>query len=319
MCGIIGVTGEPDALPLLLGALHQLEYRGYDSAGVAMVVDGALWRARAAGGTDSVAKLAAMTADAPHGHAAAVGHTRWATHGSPTPENAHPHTDCTGRLGVVHNGIIENHAELQARLEADGHAMASATDTEVLAHLIEDHMTAGASLSQATRSTLHEVRGAFSVAVVHADEPDTIVAARRSTPLVLGLHDGMALLASDLPALIGHTRHVFALSDDELAVLTPGHLEVTKLDGTPVVPEELTITWDLEAAREGRLRGLHVEGDARAAPGRGGHVARPARPRRRAHPGRDAPRPGRPARHRQGVHRGLRVELPRRVGGQVRH
>ncbi len=251
MCGIIGVTGEPDALPLILGALHQLEYRGYDSAGVAMVVDGELWRARAAGGTDSVAKLGALTADAPHGHAAAVGHTRWATHGSPTPENAHPHTDCTGRLGVVHNGIIENHAEIQARLELDGHAMTSATDTEVLAHLIEHHMAAGASLSQATRSTLHEVRGAFSVAVVHADEPDTIVAARRSTPLVLGLHDGMALLASDLPALIGHTRHVFALSDDELAVLTPGHLEVTKLDGTPVVPEELTITWDLEAAQKG--------------------------------------------------------------------
>ncbi len=251
MCGIIGVTGEPDALPLILGALNQLEYRGYDSAGVAMVVDGALWRARAAGGTDSVAKLAAMTADAPKGHAAAVGHTRWATHGSPTPENAHPHTDCTGRLGLVHNGIIENHAEIQARLEVDGHAMTSATDTEVLAHLIEHHMAAGASLSQATRSTLHEVRGAFSIAVVHADEPDTIVAARRSTPLVLGLHDGMALLASDLPALIGHTRHVFALGDDELAVLTPGHLEVTKLDGTPVVPEELTITWDLEAAQKG--------------------------------------------------------------------
>jgi glutamine---fructose-6-phosphate transaminase (isomerizing) len=251
MCGIIGVTGEPDALPLLLGALHQLEYRGYDSAGVAMVVDDALWRARAAGGTDSVAKLGEMTADAPHGHAAAIGHTRWATHGSPTAENAHPHTDCTGRLGLVHNGIIENHAELQARLEADGHAMASATDTEVLAHLIEHHMTAGASLSAATRATLHEVRGAFSVAVVHANEPDTIVAARRATPLVLGLHDGTALLASDLPALIGHTRHVFALSDDEVAVLTPGHLEVTRLDGTPVVPEELTITWDLEAAQKG--------------------------------------------------------------------
>jgi glutamine---fructose-6-phosphate transaminase (isomerizing) len=251
MCGIIGVTGEPDALPLLLGALHQLEYRGYDSAGVAMVVDDSLWRARAAGGTDSVAKLAAMTSDAPHGQSAAIGHTRWATHGSPTPENAHPHTDCTGRLGLVHNGIIENHAELQAQLEVDGHTMSSATDTEVLAHLIEHHMTAGASLSAATRATLHQVRGAFSIAVVHADEPDTMVAARRATPLVLGLHDGTALLASDLPALIGHTRHVFALSDDQVAVLTPGHLEVTNLDGTPVVPEELTITWDLEAAQKG--------------------------------------------------------------------
>ena len=125
MCGIIGVTGEADAIPLLLGALHQLEYRGYDSAGVAMVVDGpdgrsSVWRARAAGGTNSVAKLAELTADAPTGHAAAIGHTRWATHGGPTAENAHPHVDCTGRLALIHNGIIENHAELRAELEADG-------------------------------------------------------------------------------------------------------------------------------------------------------------------------------------------------------
>ena len=233
MCGIIGVTGEADAVPLLLGALHQLEYRGYDSAGIAMVVDeeggaagagpgAAIWRVRAAGGTNSVAKLAELAADAPRGHHAAIGHTRWATHGSPTAENAHPHTDCTGRLAIIHNGIIENHAELRAELEAAGHTLTSATDTEVMAHLIEQEMAAGASLPEATRSMLRRVRGAFSIAAVSADEPDTIVAARRSTPLVLGLHDGMALLASDIPALIGHTRRVFALADDELAVLTPG-------------------------------------------------------------------------------------------------
>ena len=251
MCGIIGVTGEADAVPLILGALHQLEYRGYDSAGLALVAEGELWRARAAGGTTSVAALAELTGSAPEGHGAAIGHTRWATHGSPTAENAHPHVDCTGRIAIIHNGIIENHAEISARLLADGHVIASETDTEVMVHLIEHHMAGGASLVQATRSMLHEVRGAFSIAVISADDPETIVAAKRSTPLVLGLHDGMALLASDIPALIGHTRKVFALSDDELAVLTPGAIEVTSLDGTPVLPDEIPITWDLEAAQKG--------------------------------------------------------------------
>jgi glucosamine--fructose-6-phosphate aminotransferase (isomerizing) len=251
MCGIIGVTGEPDALPLIIEALHRLEYRGYDSAGVALVADGEIWRARAADGTHSVADLERLTRDAPKGHGAAIGHTRWATHGHPTPENAHPHVDCTGRVALIHNGIIENHHELRADLIADGHVLTSATDTEVMAHLIERHLAAGANLAEATRTMLGAVRGAFSIAVIHADEPDTIVAARRSTPLVLGLHDNVALLASDIPALIGHTRQVFALADDELAVLTPGAISVTTLDGTPVTPEQLTITWDLEAAQKG--------------------------------------------------------------------
>jgi glutamine---fructose-6-phosphate transaminase (isomerizing) len=257
MCGIIGVTGESDAIPILLGALHQLEYRGYDSAGVAMVVDGSdgsgsVWRARAAGGTDSVAKLAELTADAPTGHAAAIGHTRWATHGGPTAENAHPHVDCTGRLALIHNGIIENHTELRIELEAAGHTLVSATDTEVLAHLIEQEMAAaGVGLAEAVRAVLPRLRGSFSVAVVSADEPDTIVAARRKTPLVLGLHDGVAFLASDIPALIGHTREVYALADDELAVLTPGALAISTLDGQPVEPDRLTITWDLEQAQKG--------------------------------------------------------------------
>jgi glutamine---fructose-6-phosphate transaminase (isomerizing) len=250
MCGIIGVTGEADALPVILGALHQLEYRGYDSAGVALVVDGEIWRARAADGTHSVADLAVLTQDAPTGHAAAIGHTRWATHGHPTPENAHPHLDCTGRLALIHNGIIENHAALRADLLADGHIMTSATDTEVMAHLIERHLAQGLTLTEATRAALHAVRGAFSIAVVHADEPDTIVAARRSTPLVLGLEDGAAFLASDIPALLSHTRHLYALADDEVAVLTPGNIAVTTLDGDPVTPQRLTVDWDLEAAQK---------------------------------------------------------------------
>jgi glutamine---fructose-6-phosphate transaminase (isomerizing) len=261
MCGIIGVTGEADAMPLLLGALHQLEYRGYDSAGVALVADGEVWRARKARakpipGVDTpspVAELATLTAGAPQSgtHAAAIGHTRWATHGSPTEENAHPHVDCTGRLALIHNGIIENYLELKADLESKGHTFTSATDTEVMAHLIEEGMAGGDSLADATRSVLRRLRGAFSIAVISADEPDTIVAACRLTPLVLGLHDGVAMLASDIPALIGHTRRVFTLADDQLAVLTPGALSVTTLDGQPVEPEERTITWDLEAAQKG--------------------------------------------------------------------
>jgi glutamine---fructose-6-phosphate transaminase (isomerizing) len=250
MCGIIGVTGEADAIPLLLGGLHQLEYRGYDSAGVAMVVDGEVWRARAATAKTSVATLADRTADAPRGHAAAIGHTRWATHGSPTEENAHPHVDCTGRLALIHNGIIENHAELRAEIEAHGHTITSGTDTEVMAHLIEEQIASGSTLAEATRSVLRRLRGSFSIAVISADEPDTIVAACRLTPLVLGLEDGMTLLASDIPALIGHTRRVFTLADDQLAVLTPGALTVTTLDGEPVEPEQRTITWDLEAAQK---------------------------------------------------------------------
>ena len=267
MCGIIGVTGESDAVPLLLGALHQLEYRGYDSAGIAMVVDDGIWRARAGGGTTSVARLGELAADAPRGHSAALGHTRWATHGSPTEENAHPHLDCTGRLALIHNGIIENHAELRAELVSSGHTLASVTDTEVMAHLIEAAMADGASLVEATRSMLGRVRGAYSVAVVHADDPDTIVASRHSTPLVLGLDDGMTLLASDIPALIGHAREFFALRDDEVAVLRPGSLEVSALDGTPVTAERLTITWDIEAAQKGGYedfmsKEMHEQADA---------------------------------------------------------
>jgi glucosamine--fructose-6-phosphate aminotransferase (isomerizing) len=250
MCGIIGVTGEADAIPLLCDGLHQLEYRGYDSAGIAMVVDGGLWRARAATGKTSLATLTERTAGAPKGHGAAIGHTRWATHGHPTEENAHPHTDCTGRLALIHNGIIENHAELRAEVVAGGHTITSGTDTEVMAHLIEAQLAGGASLADATRSVLARLRGSFSIAVISADEPDTIVAACRVTPLVLGLEDSMALLASDIPALIGRTRRVFTLADDQMAVLTPGALHVTTLEGEPVELEERTITWDVEAAQK---------------------------------------------------------------------
>ncbi len=293
MCGIIGVTGEPDALAVILAALHKLEYRGYDSAGVALVADGEIWRVRAADGTRSVAELTTRAADgsAPAVASTGIGHTRWATHGHPTVDNAHPHLDCTGRLAVIHNGIIENHAALRAELVAGGHTMCSATDTEVVAHLIEGHMAHGLPLAEATRAALGAVRGAFSIAVVHADEPDTIVAARRSTPLILGLRDGVALLASDIPALLGQADPPVRPGRRRAGHPHPGHHHGHHPGGGPGRPRGVAHHLGSRGGPEGRLRGLHVQGDARAAPCGGQHAAGPPRRRRPPGAGRNAAEP----------------------------
>jgi glucosamine--fructose-6-phosphate aminotransferase (isomerizing) len=251
MCGIIGATGLDNVVDLLVEGLERLEYRGYDSAGLVLTAPGELWRIRAADGTQSVAALRELAASAPSGATTGVGHTRWATHGRPSEENAHPLYDCTGKVAVVHNGIIENHAEIGARLEASGHTMTSATDTEVLAHLVEDNMAEGLGLAEAVRAALLVVRGSFSIAVVSADEPELLVAARRDTPLVLGLTDGAALLASDIPALLGKTDRLFVLADDQLAELRPGSVRVTTLAGVEVDPPALSVDWDLGAAQKG--------------------------------------------------------------------
>jgi glucosamine--fructose-6-phosphate aminotransferase (isomerizing) len=254
MCGIIGVTGEDDVLAVLLDGLSRLEYRGYDSAGVVLVSPGSLSRVRVAEGKHSVDGLpeaVAQAAGTAAGCRTGIGHTRWATHGRPSVENAHPHLDCTGRLAIVHNGIIENHTELAVGLVARGHVMASATDSEVLAHLIEEAMAGGAGLAEGLRAALGVIRGSFAVAAVHADEPETIAVARRATPLVVGLTERTAFLASDIPAILGRTRLLFALEDDQLGVLGPGTLEVSTLDGTVVEPTALTVDWDLEAAQKG--------------------------------------------------------------------
>jgi glucosamine--fructose-6-phosphate aminotransferase (isomerizing) len=198
-----------------------------------------------------VAALRGLAASAPRGATTGVGHTRWATHGHPSVENAHPLFDCTGRVAVVHNGIIENHTEIGERLEAAGHTIISATDTEVLAHLVEEQMAGGLSLTEAVRVTLTMVEGSFSIAVVSADEPELLVAARRNTPLILGLTDGAALLASDIPALLGKTDRLFVLDDDQLAELRPGSVRVTTLAGAEVEPPALSIDWDLAAAQKG--------------------------------------------------------------------
>jgi glucosamine--fructose-6-phosphate aminotransferase (isomerizing) len=265
MCGIIGITYGPDragrgpgdheVLGVLLEGLTRLEYRGYDSAGVALVGSGApegTWRARAADGTRSLDDLRKRAEGAPPGATAGIGHTRWATHGRPSEENAHPHADCSGRMALVHNGIIENHVELTDALAASGHRFVSGTDTEVLAHLIESSLSAdpGAGLVGAVREALGRVRGAFSVAVVHADHPYLIVAARRVSPLVMGVTESAAFLASDIPAILGLTREFFVLEDDQIAELRPGSVTVTALDGTEVRPVRLSVDWDLDAARK---------------------------------------------------------------------
>jgi glucosamine--fructose-6-phosphate aminotransferase (isomerizing) len=262
MCGIIGITSGsgPDGdgqgiLDVLIEGLARLEYRGYDSAGLALVgpaaADG-MWRARAANGTRSLDDLAKRTEDAPPHPSAGIGHTRWATHGRPSEGNAHPHADCTGRLALVHNGIIENHVELSDELIAAGHHLESETDTEVLAHLIESRLDAwpAEGLVGAVRAALTRVRGAFALAVVHADEPDVIVAARRVSPLIMGVSDGAAFLASDIPAILGLTHDFFILDDDRVAELRPGSISVTTADGTPVEPAPLHVDWDLDAARK---------------------------------------------------------------------
>ncbi|HUY64328.1 MAG TPA: glutamine--fructose-6-phosphate transaminase (isomerizing) [Acidimicrobiales bacterium] len=254
MCGIIGATGGDDVVEVLLEGLVRLEYRGYDSAGVVLQSHGDLWRARAATGTRSLTDLRRITEGAPAPVAAGIGHTRWATHGHPTELNAHPHVDCTGRVAVVHNGIIENWRELAAKLEADGHMFSSATDTEVIAHLVEAELTGGSSLAEAVRATMREVRGAFAIAVVCAGEPGTIVAARRVSPLVIGMTEGeraQAFVASDIPAVLARTRQLWIVDDDQVVELRPGSMRVTTQAGKAVDPVPLHVDWDLEAAEKG--------------------------------------------------------------------
>ncbi len=252
MCGIIGVTGDGNALGVIFEGLRRLEYRGYDSAGVALVDGASLWRRRAADGTHSVDDLIGSADEVPEASRTGIGHTRWATHGGPTTENAHPHVDCSGQLALVHNGIIENHAELRGPLEERGHVFASQTDTEVLVHLLEEELAGGVGLAEGLRRALAGVRGAFSVVVLSADQPDVIVAARRSVPLLAAVGDGTGFVASDISALLGRADRFFAIEDDQVAAVGPGTLEVTTLAGEPVEPTSVVVDpgWDVEAAQK---------------------------------------------------------------------
>jgi glutamine---fructose-6-phosphate transaminase (isomerizing) len=247
MCGIVGFTGDEPAVPFLLDGLSRLEYRGYDSAGIAVTDAGKVWVRRREG---KLAELIGAVGDAPQGSTAGIGHTRWATHGRRSEENAHPHVDCTGDVALVHNGIIENHRELGDELASAGHEFRSQTDTEVLAHLIEAAMAGGMGLADAVRECVKRVEGSFALAAVHAAEPDLIVAARRSSPLIAGRSDGSGLIGSDIPALLPVTREIYVIGDDEVVEVRPGSLRVTDLDGGEVTPVRRLIEGDLEKAEK---------------------------------------------------------------------
>ncbi|MEX1279027.1 MAG: glutamine--fructose-6-phosphate transaminase (isomerizing), partial [Chloroflexota bacterium] len=247
MCGIVGYVGPRDAAPILLEGLRRLEYRGYDSAGIAVRTDqGTVFVEKRAGKLHNLTDH--LNGTTPAGHPG-IAHTRWATHGAPTDLNAHPHADCTGKLALIHNGIIENYAEIRDRLAGAGHAFTSETDTEVLAHLIEERYTG--DLVEAVRLALREVRGAYAIGVMHTDHPDLIVGARMNVPLIVGLGKGEGFLASDVPAILEHTRSMIILHEGDIAAVTPTGTRIIDLDGVVLDREVTEITWSLEAAEKG--------------------------------------------------------------------
>src|SRR2546425_2376779 len=252
MCGIVGYVGNKQVVPLIIDGLRKLEYRGYDSAGIAVVnEDHKLEIRRAEGKLRNLEETIRLTPlDGTYG----IGHTRWATHGRPTEENAHPHRDCTGHVVVVHNGIIENYLRLKERLRKTDHRFVTETDTEIIAHLIEEYLRSGDSFERAVRNAIHELRGIFALSIISADEPDTIIAVRQGPPVVIGLGDREFFVASDIPPILQHTRDVFFLGDGEIAILTKDAVRVMDFDGNSVEPAVQRITWDPIMAEKGGFK-----------------------------------------------------------------
>ncbi|MGW6460102.1 glutamine--fructose-6-phosphate transaminase (isomerizing) [Streptomyces sp. NPDC055078] len=249
MCGIVGYVGGQSALDVVIAGLKRLEYRGYDSAGVAVLADGGLAAAKKAGKLVNLEKeLGARPL--PSG-STAIGHTRWATHGGPTDTNAHPHLDNAGRVAVVHNGIIENFAALRAELAERGHELASETDTEVVGHLLAESFSSCGDLTEAMRQVCRRLEGAFTLVAVHADEPDVVVGARRNSPLVVGVGEGESFLASDVAAFIAHTRSAIELGQDQVVELRRDGVTVTDFDGAPGEVRSYHVDWDASAAEKG--------------------------------------------------------------------
>src|SRR2546426_1880146 len=252
MCGIIGYLGDREATPILMESLKRLEYRGYDSAGVAVLEQPKAGHANHTSVTKSEAKvdtlIEKLEANMPSGKLG-IGHTRWATHGKPTYINAHPHTDCHGKIFVVHNGIIENFAELKAELEAAGHEFPSETDTEVVPHLIEANYKG--DFLAAVRAALKRIKGAYALAMFSSDDPELLVGARLNAPLVVGLGDGEYYIASDITAIIPYTKRVLILGEGEIAAVTAAGPTVTTLDGVAVAPKIVHVDWDVRQAEKG--------------------------------------------------------------------
>jgi glucosamine--fructose-6-phosphate aminotransferase (isomerizing) len=253
MCGIVGYVGNKQVVPVIIDGLRKLEYRGYDSAGIAVVDENKHLSIRRAEGKlrnlEEAIRLHPL--DGTYG----IGHTRWATHGRPTEENAHPHRDQSGKVIVVHNGIIENYLQLKERLIALGSEFKTETDTEVVAHLIGHYIESeGLSLEMAVRRSVLELRGIFALSIISVDEPDTIIAVREGPPVVIGLGDGEFFVASDIPAILQHTRDIFFLGDKEIAILTKDSVRVTDFEGNVVEPKQQRITWDPIAAEKGGFK-----------------------------------------------------------------
>ncbi|SCF68977.1 glutamine--fructose-6-phosphate transaminase [Streptomyces sp. Cmuel-A718b] len=249
MCGIVGYVGMQSAQDVVVAGLKRLEYRGYDSAGVAVLADGGLAAAKKAG---KLVNLEKELGDRPlPAGRTGIGHTRWATHGAPTDANAHPHLDNAGRVAVVHNGIIENFAALRRELTGRGHALESETDTEVVGHLLAEAFSAGGDLADAMRQVCRRLEGAFTLVAVHADQPDVVVGARRNSPLVVGVGQDEWFLASDVAAFIAHTRSAIELGQDQVVELSPEGVTVTGFDGEPADVREYHVDWDASAAEKG--------------------------------------------------------------------
>src|SRR5271170_2134548 len=247
MCGIVGYTGHREAVPVLIGGLKRLEYRGYDSAGVATLgADGKIDVRRAVGKLVNLEKLVVERPLAGH---IGIGHTRWATHGRPSEENAHPHK--AGPVAIIHNGIVENYVELRDALVSRGHRLNSQTDTEVIAHLIEEKVKSGSTLTKAVQATVRELRGSFSIVVLSETAPGQLVAAKTATPLVIGLGEGENFVASDIPAILGHTHRTIVLEDGELAELTAHGVRLMTFDGVAIERAPRLIEWDAVAATKG--------------------------------------------------------------------
>jgi glucosamine--fructose-6-phosphate aminotransferase (isomerizing) len=257
MCGIVGYVGKKEVVPVIIEGLRRLEYRGYDSAGIAVAGNGEGLQIRRAEG--KLRNLEEVIRTKPLDGTYGIGHTRWATHGRPTEENAHPHRDCSGRIVVVHNGIVENYLSLKRRLKEEGHKFTTETDTEVIAHLIENHYLKTGNghrpaLEDAVRKAVKELAGVFALVVIAVDDPNKIVAARNGPPVVIGIGKDEYFVASDVPAILNHTRDLFFLADGDLAVITQEGVKLSDFDGKPVERQVQRITWDPIMAEKGGFK-----------------------------------------------------------------
>jgi glucosamine--fructose-6-phosphate aminotransferase (isomerizing) len=248
MCGIVGYIGNKDAVPILIDGLKRLEYRGYDSAGIAVVTNGEISVEKQSG---KISELEQIISNKTLIGNIGIAHTRWATHGHPTKENAHPHTDCKGHLALIHNGIIENYASIKTRLQASGHKFVTETDTEALVHLIEEYYDGCCNLEEAVRSALGQVEGTYGIAVISTHEPDTLIVARRGSPLVVGIGEQEFVVASDVSAIISYTKDVTYLDDNELAILDRENITIKTIDNLQVDKKVEKITFDLDKIEKG--------------------------------------------------------------------